>query len=61
MAPPAAGINGSQRSSSVTETAKVIDMWAGALDEFRRWGLAVMLVEYPGYGRSDGSPSEAGS
>ncbi len=35
-------------------------MWAGALDEFRRWGLAVMLVEYPGYGRSDGSPSEAG-
>jgi pimeloyl-ACP methyl ester carboxylesterase len=39
---------------------EVIDMWAEALDEFRRWGLAVMLVEYPGYGRSDGSPSEAG-
>jgi fermentation-respiration switch protein FrsA (DUF1100 family) len=39
---------------------EVIDLWATALDEFRRWGLAVMLVEYPGYGRSDGSPSEAG-
>ena len=39
---------------------EVIDMWAEALDDLRRWGLAVMLVEYPGYGRSDGSPSEAG-
>jgi pimeloyl-ACP methyl ester carboxylesterase len=37
---------------------EVIDMWPDAFDEFRRWGLAVMLVEYPGYGRSEGSPSE---
>lgn len=37
----------------------VIDHWIEGLDEFRRLGLGVMLVEYPGYGRSDGSPSEA--
>ena len=39
--------------------AELIDAWAGAFDEPRRWGLAVLLVEYPGYGRSSGSPSEA--
>lgn len=39
---------------------EVIDMWADGLDELRRWGMAVMLVEYPGYGRSDGIPSEQG-
>ncbi|MGH7790612.1 MAG: alpha/beta hydrolase [Candidatus Binatia bacterium] len=39
---------------------EVIDMWVGGLDEFRRWGMAVMLVEYPGYGRSGGIPSEDG-
>jgi fermentation-respiration switch protein FrsA (DUF1100 family) len=38
---------------------ELIDYW---LDEFavvREWGLGVLLVEYPGYGRSRGSPSEA--
>lgn len=30
------------------------------IDEFRRWGMGVMLVEYPGYGRSTGTPTEAG-
>jgi pimeloyl-ACP methyl ester carboxylesterase len=39
---------------------EVIDQWLGNLDEFRRWGFAVTLVEYPGYGRSEGAPSEAG-
>jgi pimeloyl-ACP methyl ester carboxylesterase len=38
---------------------EVIDQWLGGLDEFRRWGMSVMLVEYPGYGRSEGQPSEA--
>ena len=37
---------------------EVIDWWAAGLDEFRRRGMAVLLVEYPGYGRSAGSPSE---
>lgn len=39
---------------------EVIDQWTSGLDEFRRWGMAVMLVEYPGYGRSGGGPSEEG-
>lgn len=38
---------------------EVIDWWAEQLDDFRRWGMAVLLVEYPGYGRSAGAPSEA--
>lgn len=38
---------------------ELIDYW---LDDFqvpRAWGMAVLLVEYPGYGRSKGSPSES--
>jgi uncharacterized protein len=37
---------------------ELIDQWLGEFDEFRRWGLGVFLVEYPGYGRSEGAPSE---
>ena len=39
---------------------ELIDYWAG--DEFeplRAAGVSVLLVEYPGYGRSSGSPSQA--
>lgn len=39
--------------------AELIDGWAAQLDDFTARGLGVMLVEYPGYGRSEGSPSEA--
>jgi uncharacterized protein len=38
--------------------AELIDYWADAWDEPRSWGLSVLLVEYPGYGRSGGTPSE---
>jgi uncharacterized protein len=37
---------------------ELIDHWPSAFDEPRRWGLAVVLLEYPGYGRSGGRPSE---
>ena len=37
---------------------EVIDYWVAALDGFRERGIGVLLVEYPGYGRSTGSPSE---
>ncbi len=37
---------------------ELIDHWRHGLDRFRALGLAIMLVEYPGYGRSGGSPSE---
>ena len=38
--------------------AELIDYWPAQFDEPRRWGVGVMLVEYPGYGRSDGAPSQ---
>ena len=38
--------------------AELIDYWPEEFDEPRRWGAGVLLVEYPGYGRSEGSPSQ---
>jgi uncharacterized protein len=38
---------------------ETIDDWLTALNGFRERGMGVLLVEYPGYGRSSGSPSEA--
>jgi fermentation-respiration switch protein FrsA (DUF1100 family) len=37
---------------------ELIDFWPGEFDPAREWGMGVLLVEYPGYGRSEGSPSE---
>jgi len=37
---------------------ELIDHWLGLLDPYRRMGLAVLLVEYRGYGRSPGDPSQ---
>lgn len=37
---------------------EVIDYWISALHGFQERGVGVLLVEYPGYGRSTGSPSE---
>lgn len=37
---------------------ELIDFWPAAFDEPRRWGIGVLLVEYPGYGRSPGRASE---
>jgi fermentation-respiration switch protein FrsA (DUF1100 family) len=39
--------------------SELVDHWALAFDEPRKEGFSVLLVEYPGYGRSGGSPSEA--
>ena len=36
---------------------EVIDYWLTALQSFRDRGIGVLLVEYPGYGRSTGLPS----
>jgi fermentation-respiration switch protein FrsA (DUF1100 family) len=38
--------------------AELIDMRAGDFATLRAAGIAVLQVEYPGYGRSSGSPSE---
>lgn len=37
---------------------EVIDHWTSAVESFRARGIGVLLVEYPGYGRSTGHPSE---
>lgn len=37
---------------------ELIDFWAEEFAPLRAAGLNVLLVEYPGYGRSSGSPSE---
>ncbi len=37
---------------------ELIDHWPAEFDEPRSWGMAVLLVEYPGYGRSAGFPAQ---
>jgi fermentation-respiration switch protein FrsA (DUF1100 family) len=38
---------------------ELIDHWAEAFEPARALGVSALLVEYPGYGRSAGTPSEA--
>lgn len=38
---------------------ELIDDWVDAFETPRDWGVSALLVEYPGYGRSTGTPSEA--
>jgi uncharacterized protein len=38
--------------------AALIDDWPGQLTEVREAGMGVLLVEYPGYGRSSGTPGQ---
>lgn len=37
---------------------ELIDFWPESLEGFARLGMALLLVEYPGYGASAGSPSQ---
>ncbi len=37
---------------------ELVDHWLPVFGAPRGWGFAVLLVEYPGYGRSGGAPSE---
>jgi len=37
---------------------ELIDFWADRVSPLRAAGVAVLLVEFPGYGRSQGAPSE---
>jgi pimeloyl-ACP methyl ester carboxylesterase len=58
--PPLTGL-GQEKSPAVIfghGNGELIDYWPEALSPFTRLGMAVLLVEYPGYGRSEGSPSQ---
>src|SRR5690554_2793678 len=37
----------------------LIDRWLSSVSGLREMGIGVLLVEYPGYGRSEGNPSYA--
>ncbi len=37
---------------------ELIDFWPHELKKINRFGIGVFLVEYPGYGRSEGTPSQ---
>lgn len=39
--------------------AELIDFWPEEFIPFTHIGIGVMLVEYPGYGRSEGKPSQS--
>lgn len=39
---------------------ELIDLWPNDLRGYTRRGVSVLLIEYRGYGRSDGSPSQRG-
>ena len=57
--PPLAGAGGPAPLLLFSHgNGELIDYWPSALEEPRRWGLAVLLVEFPGYGRSGGAPSQ---
>ncbi len=59
---PAEPVFSSGRSPAVIfahGNAELIDSWPQYLKPFTQNGLHVLLVEYPGYGRSTGKPSES--
>lgn len=39
--------------------AELIDFWSGELNRYLHRGVSVLMIEYRGYGRSTGSPSQA--
>jgi hypothetical protein len=59
--PPAAGTAAGPAPAVIFAhgNGELIDFWPPLLDRFARWGVGLLLVEYPGYGRSAGSPSQA--
>jgi pimeloyl-ACP methyl ester carboxylesterase len=60
LVPPAAGSAAGSSPAVIFGhgNGELIDYWPEELMGFNRLGFAVMLVEYPGYGRSTGTPSQ---
>ena len=58
---PPAGAGNAPPAPAIVFThgnGELIDYWLDEFEVVRSWGIGVLLVEYPGYGRSGGSPSE---
>jgi pimeloyl-ACP methyl ester carboxylesterase len=58
--PPVSGSVGNPAPAVIFAhgNGELIDFWPDELRPFTELGVGVLLVEYPGYGRSEGSPSE---
>ena len=56
--PPAPGADPAPAMIFAHGNAELIDFWPEGLRAFTGLGLGVLLVEYPGYGRSKGVPSQ---
>lgn len=57
--PPAGAVSGPAPAIVFFHgNGELIDFLPADFAEPRRWGLGVLLVEFPGYGRSSGAPSQ---
>jgi fermentation-respiration switch protein FrsA (DUF1100 family) len=56
--PPAAGAEPAPAVIFGHGNGELIDYWPGELKGFASMGMGLLLVEYPGYGRSAGCPSQ---
>ena len=59
LLPPETGASPAPAVIVAHGNAELIDHWVVEVAALRRLGFAVLLVEYPGYGRSEGSPTQA--
>jgi pimeloyl-ACP methyl ester carboxylesterase len=57
LLPPRAGTSGGPLLLYAHGNGELIDHWVEAFEPARARGATTLLVEYPGYGRSSGSPS----
>lgn len=60
---PGDGVSAEQPGPAVIfahGNAELIDIWPNAMQPYRAMGISVLLVEYRGYGRSDGVPTQRG-
>jgi len=58
MPPPVGAARPAPAALFAHGNAELIEQWPELLASVQALGLALLLVEYPGYGRSEGSPSE---
>ncbi len=58
--PPVSGSAGKAAPAVIFAhgNGELIDFWPDELRFFTEFGVGVLLVEYPGYGRSEGAPSQ---